>query len=84
MSSNVQRDLVALVVLAETDIPLDAESLAVTYDTPVAEWRAALERLEAAGDVREVDEGLYQPTDAGRNRVLMRGSDRTRSAATPG
>lgn len=32
---------------------------------------------------RAVDENRYQPTDARRTRVLTRGSDRTRSAATP-
>lgn len=77
MVSNVHRDEMLLVVLAATDIPLDPESVAATYDTPVEDWRVALERLEGRGDVEEVGNGLYRLTHSGREKARPRGPGNT-------
>ncbi len=77
MSSNVDLDNVVLFVLSQTNLPLDPESIAVTYDLPIAEARAAFERLEAAGDVEQVETGLYRLTESGERKLLTRGAARS-------
>lgn len=78
MRANLHREEILLVVLAATEIPLDPESIAATYDTPVAEWRIALQRLRHRGDVEEVGDGLYRLTKAGQEKAQPRGGGGTR------
>lgn len=73
MVTDVHRDEMLLILLADADIVLDAESIAATYGTDVAEWRASLRRLDRQDLVEQVGTGLYGLTAEGENRVLPRG-----------
>ena len=73
MASNVHREEVLLVVLANSDIALDADSIAATYDTPVDEWRDSFRRLERKGLVEPLGDGLYALTAEGEKQVAPRG-----------
>lgn len=77
MGTNLHREEMLLVVLAATEIPLDPESVAATYDTPVEEWRVAVRRLESQGDVKEVGNGLYRLTKSGQEKARPRGTGRS-------
>ena len=76
MVPDKHREELVLLVLSRVEMPLDATSIAATYDTPVAGWTDALEALEAEGYVAEIDDGLYQLTTEGETATLSRGSKR--------
>lgn len=74
MATDLHREEVLLVLLANAGIALDAESIAATYHTPVVEWRRSFRRLEQKGLVTAVENGLYALTAAGEKEVAPRGS----------
>lgn len=69
MASNERREELVLGILAQTGVPLDPESVAATYDTPLENWESVFERLESTGDVERVGDGLYRLTIFGQERV---------------
>lgn len=73
MATDLHREEVLLVLLANAGIALDAESIAATYDTPKVEWRRSFRRLEQMGLVATVDVGLYALTPEGEKEVAPRG-----------
>lgn len=77
MSPKVHRDEVLLVLLAKVEIPLDPESVAATYDIPLVEWKTTFEQLEDDGDIEHVEDGLYQLTSNGREKLRVRGSSKS-------
>lgn len=74
MTTNSYRGEMLLVLLSENGIPLDPESVAATYNTPVEEWQATFDRLEENGDIEQVADGLYYLTRTGQNKTFLRGS----------
>ncbi len=76
MVTDCHREELVLVLLSSVAIPLDAQSVAATYDTPVEDWEAAFARLERDGYVEHVGDGLYRLTTAGKTAALPRGASR--------
>lgn len=73
MATDLHRDELLLVLLANADIALDATSVAATYDTSVEGWRESLRRLEAQGLVEPMGDGLYALSAEGKEQVAPRG-----------
>lgn len=74
MVTDRHREELVIVLLSSVGVPLDAKSVAATYDTPVEEWEAAFDRLERDGYVEYVGNGLYRLTPAGKTAGRSRGS----------
>ncbi len=70
------REELVLLLLSRLEGPLDADSIAATYDTPVDGWAETLAALEADGYVEQVEDGLYALTAKGETATVTRGSNR--------